>query len=183
MTTDQQAATKPLPAAIPIGDARLRGVFALAIAVPMWLEGARTTRDGWVLVINAILERFDVPVVIPPAANWAWWAALGVLVGMGYAYSRVEVALPFRPPRELRRDFFKVGLWRFDRTWEIWIVWLVLVVSDVATTYVGVRSPAPDAATIFQQLAQFGPIAALYALVLTFVPERLAIYGWRRLRG
>lgn len=158
--------------------------FAIAIALPAWLEGARTTRDGWVLFINWILDRAHVPLQIAPAATWHWGVALTALVLLGYGYSRVEIRhAPLRPPRDWRRSFFNWSAWSVDRAWQHWLVWIVLIVTDVGTMYLGARQPAQGDAAIFQQIAASARIAAVYAIILTFIPDQLLRHGWRSLRG
>jgi hypothetical protein len=162
---------------------RALGLFALALAAPLWLEGARTTRDGWIVVINWLFARFHIPLIIQPATAWAWYVALGALIGLGLLYSRIELQAPVRWPRNLRRDFFTWSLWSVNRSWQMWAVWLVLVISDVGTMYLGARFPDAGAAPIFVQIAAVTQLAAAYAIIVTFAPERLAIFGWRNVKG
>lgn len=165
------------------GNRRALGLFALALAVPLWLEGARTTRDGWVVAANWLLARFSIPLAVQPASMWAWYVALGALIGLGLLYSRIELQAPIRWPANIRRDFFVWSKWRIERTWQVWAVWLVLVVTDVGTMYLGARSPEPGAAPVFVQVAAATQLAAVYAIIVTFVPERLALFGWHNVKG
>jgi len=159
-------------------------LFAIAIALPAWLEGARTTRDGWVVFVNWILTRAHVPFVIAPTTAWAWWAAMGVLIALGYGYSRVEIQhAPIRPPKNWRRNFFNWPLWRIEPAWQRWVVWFILIATDVGTMYLGARQPAESDAAFFQQIAASVQSAAVYAIILTFIPDQLLRYGWRSLRG
>lgn len=159
-------------------------LFAIAVALPAWLEGARTTRDGWVLFANWVLGRAHIPVEIAPATTWAWWVALGVLVALGYGYSRVEIQhAPIRPPKNWRKEFFVWSKWHFEPAWQRWLVWFVLIITDVGTMYLGARSVQAGDAAIFQQIAASAQAAAVYAIILTFIPDQLLRYGWRSLRG
>lgn len=159
-------------------------LFAIALALPAWLEGARTTRDGWIIAINWVLARASVPLQIAPAALWHWGVALLALLALGYGYSRVEIVhAPIRPPKEWRKNFFAWHLWYFERSWQRWLVWFVLIVTDVGTMYLGARHPTPGDAAIFHQIAASSTIAASYAILITFIPDQLLRYGWRGLRS
>jgi hypothetical protein len=167
------AAPTKTKATTPSGGAGLLGLGALAIGIPLWLEGARTTRDGWVLFLNWVLDRLGAPYTIPSSALWPWWAAIGALALLGVAYSHIEVKqVPLR-----------IFPWRASRTWQVWVVWVVFIVSDVGTMYLGARSPRPNDPAILHQIAGAVLSAAVYAILITFVPERLVIFGWRKLRG
>lgn len=162
---------------------RALGLFALALAAPLWLEGARTTRDGAIIFVNWCLARLRIPLAVQPASAWAWYIALGLLIGLGLLYSRIELQAPIRPPRNLRRDFARWGLWHIERSWIVWLLWFVLVVSDVGTMYLGARAPEPGAAPIFLQIATTPLLAAIYAIIITFLPERIFVFGWRSVKG
>lgn len=162
---------------------RALGLFALALAVPMWLEGARTTRDGWIIAVNWLLGRFGIPLRVPAATTWTWYIALGALIGLGLLYSRIELQAPVRPPRNLRRDFMRLEMWRIERSLLVWLSWIALVVSDVGTMYIGARTPEPSAALIFAQIAAAPLLSAIYAIIITFLPERLGVFGWRNVKG
>lgn len=159
-------------------------LFALALALPAWLEGARTTREGWIQAINWGLARLHIQASIPASEKWHWGVALGILIALGYGYSRVEINhAPIRPPRNWRKEFFRWSAWHVEPAWQLWLVWFVLIVSDVGTMYLGARQPQPGDAAIFHQIAASGQIAASYAILMTFIPDQLFRYGWRMLRG
>lgn len=175
---DEQAAR---PAAAP--SSRLAGLVALVLALPLWMEGARTTRDGWIVAINWIISRNGGRLALPPTAAWRWPLPVLVAVVLGLLYSRIELQPPLRPPRGWRADFWRLGRWRVERRWQIWLVWLALVVSDIATMYVGARSPELGAAIFFRQIAASAAWSATYAIIITFLPEQLARFGARALKG
>ena len=56
-----------------------------------------------------------------------------------------------------------------------WISWVLIFLTDVGSTFFGVVSPAPDAAPVFHQLAVLWPLAIVWALVLTLLPEYLIL--------
>lgn len=170
--------------AMPRAKSRIVALFALAIALPAWLEGARTTREGWVLFINWILGRAQLPLVIPSSATWHWGVALAALILLGWGYSRVEINhAPIRPPSNWRKEFFHGAAWRIERTWQRWLVWFVLIATDVGTMYLGARQPQPGDPAMFHQIAASVQAAAVYAILITFIPDQLLRYGWRNLRG
>lgn len=178
------------PIARPVESAPRRGksaavaLFALALALPAWMEGARTTREGWVLFINWVLARAHLPLAVPPSSAWHWGVALGALVLLGWGYSRVEINhAPIRPPRNWRKDFFNGSAWHIETAWQRWLVWLALIVSDVGTMYLGARQPQASDPAIFHQIAASWQVASAYAILITFVPDQLLRYGWRSLRG
>ena len=151
----------------------LLGIGALAIGIPLWLEGARTTRDGWVLFLNWVLGRLGAPYAIPSSALWPWWASISALALLGYAYSHIEVKqVPLR-----------IFPWRASRVWQVWVVWVVFIVSDIGTMFLGARSPRETDPAILHQIASSVLLTSVYATIITFVPERLVIFGWRKLRG
>jgi hypothetical protein len=170
--------------AAPRQKSRLLGLFALLFAALVWLEGARTTRDGWVVAANWLLARSGIPMIVPPVGAWPWYAAFGALLVLGVVYSHIEVLqVPIRWRGKSRHDYFNRRMWAISRVWQVWAVWLVLVVSDVGTMYLGAKAPEAGAAPLFQQIAASSILAALYAIIVTFAPERLGIFGWGQLRG
>lgn len=168
--------------AAPTGRAPIIGLFALLFGTPAWLEGARLTRDGWIFGINWILGRAGLPFQVPHASAWVWWAAIVAMVVLGWAYSRVELRwVPIRLPKNLRRDFFDPTAWYINRSATVWFVWLLVLFTDVVTTFLGVgRAGDP---VLLQQIAASMTIAWIYAIIITFVPDRLIRFGWRSIRG
>lgn len=165
------------PVAAPRSRSRIVGFFALLIGVPFWLEAARFTRDGWIVFVDWLCARFGVPWQVPPL-DWRVGIVLLILFGIGYSYVEI-VKLPVRLPADWRKDFLSFDKWRIEQRWEAWVVWLVLIVSDVATTYVGARRPDPSGLAIMRDIAASSGALALYAILLTFIPDRLARFGWR----
>lgn len=176
------------------GSSRIVGVFALLFGIPLWLEAARFTRDGWILFINWICTRFQIGGAEPwqiGALDWRVGLALIVLLGFGYSYvemwkqpiklpQKCETARGFKAWRMAASD---LKAWRFERRWEAWIVWAVLIASDVATTYAGAQKPDPSGLAIMRDIAAAGGALTLYAIILTFIPDRLARYGIKALFG
>lgn len=157
------------------------GIFALLIGIPFWLEAARFTRDGWIAFVDWLCARFGIPWQVPPL-HWGVMFALVLAVGFGYSY--VEIGKqPVKLPKNWRANLLNFSSWRIERRWEAWIVWAVLIVSDVATTYVGARNPDPSGLAIARDIAASSGTLALYAILLTFIPDRLARFGWRSLFG
>jgi hypothetical protein len=160
---------------------RIVGLFALLFGIPLWLEAARFTRDGWILFIDWLCARFSIPWQVPALS---WWVAILLIAILGFGYSYVEmVKQPVRMPKEWRRDFFKFKLWTFERRWEAWIVWAVLIASDVGTTYAGAKNPDPSGLSLMRDIISSSVALAGYAIILTFIPDRLVRFGWRAIKG
>lgn len=159
---------------------RLVGVFAILIGVPLWFEAARFTRDGWILGINWFAERLSIPLRVPPID---WRVALVLALALGVSYSRIESQPPIRPPKDWRKNMFRFRLWTVNRTWQVWAVWLFLIVTDIATTYVGARARGgdPNELQILRDMAATGAALVTYAILLTFAPDGLIRYGWHTL--
>lgn len=180
-TTVPQEKKETAPVVAPSSRSRIVGLFALLIGIPFWLEAARFTRDGWIAFIDWLCARFSIPWQVP-ALDWRIMLALIVLIGFGYSYVEV-VKQPIRWPRNWRKDFFDFSLWRIERRWEAWIVWIVLIASDIGTTYGGAQKPDPSGLAVIRDIAAAGGTLAAYAILLTFLPDRLVRFGWRTLRG
>lgn len=163
------------------GKSKIVALFALLIGIPFWLEGARFTRDGGITAINWICERFGTPWRVP---ELSWQASIIAMTLVGLAYTYIELGRqPVRLPRNLRKDFLHFEKWRFERSWEVWAVWIILVVTDVGTTYIGARNPDPSGLSIIRDIAAASATLAAYAILITFIPDRMIRYGWRTLKG
>lgn len=156
----------------------LVGVFALLIGLPFWFEAARFTRDGWILAINWLCNRLSIPWEVP---TLDWRVALGAALVLGVAYSRIEARPPLLPPKNWRKEGLTLRAWRVDRTWQVWAVWLFLIVTDIGSTYVGARNrgQSADELRILRDIATSGAALVVYAILLTFAPDGLIRYGWR----
>ena len=173
--------TRPIGRSTRSGNSRIVGLFALIIGVPFWLEAARFTRDGWINFVNWLCVRFGIPYEVP-ALDWR--VAMALLVLIGTAYSYVEIGKqPIRWPKDWRNDFADFSKWRFERRWEAWLVWAVLIVSDVWTTYSGAKHPDPSGLAIMRDVAAASGTLAIYAILMTFIPDRLVRFGRRALFG
>jgi hypothetical protein len=165
----------------PSGSSRIVGLFALLFGIPLWLEAARFTRDGWILFIDWLCARFNIPWQVP---SLDWRVAIALIAILGFGYSYVEmVKQPIRMPRNWRKDGLSFGAWRFERRWEAWIVWIVLIASDIGTTYAGAKNPDPSGLALMRDVIASGGMLAAYAIILTFIPDRLVRFGWRSLKG
>lgn len=154
------------PAAI--GGAWSVGVVLLAFGVPGWLAGGRYTVDGWVVWLNWFSTWLHIPASIPRIAGWG----LLLVLPVAYIYSQVEVT--HRPVRRVGSHWRSAGP-------LFWAAWLLIVATDVGSTYQGVRAPAPGAWEITRQVAAEPWLAFFWASILTFAPERLIIGGIRLL--
>jgi len=63
-----------------------------------------------------------------------------------------------------------------------WIGWVIIVGTDVGSTYLGVRTPPADAWPITLQIASSAGVSFVVSLVLTFIPEWMLIGAVRFLK-
>lgn len=145
------------------------GMWALAIALLVfgiigWLAGGKYTVEGWVVALNMFARWIGVTQQLPMPRGW--WL-VGAVALAGVVYSRVETQALHK---------------RAQRLPSFWVGWALIVLTDVGSTLLGVLNPAPNAAPILLQLAQIIPLAILWSLLLTFIPEWLIISAWTMLR-
>jgi hypothetical protein len=146
------------------------GIVLLTFGLLWWLPAARTTVDGWVLIINTVGSFFSIPGVLARLAGWPLFAA-AILIGL--IYSRVEThELPIRRIR---------GVLTFGAP-MVWVGWLFLAATDVGSTFLGVMSPPPGAWLVHTQVAANPPLAFVVALLSTFAPDWVIIAGLRRFK-
>ena len=142
------------------------GIALLIFGVLGWLAGAKYTLFGWVAGANLFFAWIGFPVVIPVPVGW-WVLAM---VPIGVVYSRVEMLI------------WKAHK-RHGQALVLFIIgWLLVVATDVGTTYLGVRSPAPDSWPITKTIAASAFMAFVWSAVLTFVSDWLIIGGTKLLR-
>lgn len=151
--------------------ARSGGEWAIGAALIIfgllgWLSGARYTLFGWVIGLNLFLVWLGLPITVPVPTGW-WILAM---VPIGLVYSRVEMQVWKAHKRHGQAlALFVVG-------------WLLIVATDVGSTYLGVRTPPTDAWPITQSIAASAFFAFAWAALLTFVSDWLILGGWRLLR-
>jgi len=145
------------------------GMWALAIALLVfgvigWLAGGKYTVEGWVVALNMFARWIGLEQQLTMPRGW--WL-VGAVVLAGVVYSRVELLA-----------------WRNNaqRMPAFWIGWLLIVLTDVGSTLLGVLYPAPGAAPIFVQLANTLPLALIWSGVLTAAPEYFILSGVKLLR-
>lgn len=145
------------------------GMWALSIVLLIfgvigWIAGGKYTVEGWVIALNmfgrwiGIQQQLSVP--------RGWWL-VGAVILSGVIYSKVETQV-------LQK--------RAQRMPSFWMGWLFIVFTDVGSTFLGVLNPAADAPPVFLQLASVWPLAVLWAMLLTFVPEWLILSGTKLFR-
>lgn len=130
-----------------------------------WIAGGKYTVEGWVVALNMFGRWIGLAQGIPMPRGWVLVIAVVVV---SVIYSRVEL-LAWRKQAQRLPTF--------------WIGWVLIVLTDVGSTLLGVLNPAPDAAPVFQQLAATVPAAILWSIILTAAPEYLILGGYRLLRG
>lgn len=129
-----------------------------------WIAGGKYTVEGWVVALNMFARwiGIDQQLSVPRG----WWLVAAVALS-GVVYSRVEL-LAWRKNAQRLPTF--------------WIGWVLIVLTDVGSTLLGVLNPAQDAAPVFHQLAAMLPAAVFWALVLTAAPEYLILGAWKIFR-
>lgn len=133
---------------------------AIALAIVgalLWLAGARYTLLGWVSGLNWFLAWLGLPARVPTPAGWY----ILLLIPLGLLYSAVEVRRPWK--RKSKNE---------EKTVLYWAIWIALVATDIGTTFFGVLvSVTASSWPIVREIAALWPVAFVWALVLTFVPE------------
>jgi hypothetical protein len=147
------------------------GLVALLFGVPLWITGAWYTLIGWVALLNmgARMLRFRGQIDLP-----AGGAALVGLIAIGVMYSIVEVHL-FPVRRQGKQVVTLPAL--------MWLIYLLIIGTDLATTGLGVLNPTPETPPLLMYLAASVQVAAIGTVVLTFLPEGLILGGLKLLRG
>ena len=148
------------------------GIVALLVGAALWLISARYTLVGWVYGGNLLLDLLQLPARIPTPSGW-WWL---LMIPAGLLYSLIEISIMPGPPA----------------TWKhapIWLLALLLVsfvhATDVGSTAFGYLAPPANAWALHRWVASDGLWAlALWAVFLTYVPERAILWGvgWLRPR-
>ncbi len=145
------------------GGDRALGLALLTFGIIGWSTGARYTLFGWVVGLNLFFSWMGLPVRVPTPTGW-WILAM---IPIAVMYSRVEMQIWHAHQRRGQAlALFVIG-------------WLLIVATDVGSTYLGVRSPQPGAWPITRTVAANGALAFLWAAVLTFVSDYLILGGWR----
>lgn len=144
---------------------RVGGILLMVFGVLLWIAGSRYTLMGWHYGLNWFMAWLGLPAQLPPIVSYGVLLALPV----GLLYSLVELRRPWTY-RIKERDALVL----------YWIIWVLIVVSDVGSTFLGVKQPGVGATRLAQQVAANDGAAALWSLFLTFIPEWF-ILGARKL--
>lgn len=142
------------------------GIVLIVFGLFGWLTGARYTLFGWVTGLNMFLAWLGLPLIVPVPAGW-WILAMAPI---GLVYSHVEIQI------------WKAHKRRGQSLALFVMSWLLIVVTDVGTTYLGVRAPQPGAWQITQTIAANAGLAFAWAGVLTFASDWLIIGGWKLIK-
>lgn len=142
------------------------GSALLAFGLLGWLTGARYTLLGWVVGLNLFFAWLGLPVEIPTPAGW--WIL--TMIPIAVIYSKVEMQVwKAHKRRGQALALFIVG-------------WLLVVATDVGSTYLGVRSPQPEAWDITLTIAKSAGLAFVWSAILTFVSDWLILGGIKLLK-
>lgn len=149
---------------------RVYGVVAFVGGLVFWPVGAMYTATGWAWLINFVVVNWlGMPALVPPPTGNTGLVAAGLV---GLIYSAIELTPPSR-----RR--FGLAAWLL-----VGVIWLVVIVSDVGTTFAAtVRPPTPPALPLLRWLAETWTAAAAWAILLTFTPDQAIVRGWRIMWG
>jgi hypothetical protein len=126
-----------------------------------WMTGSRYTLFGWVTGLNMFFAWLGLPLMVPMPIGW--WIL--TMIPIGLVYSRVEMQV------------WKAHKRRGQSLALFAVSWLLIVATDVGTTYLGVRMPPADAWPITQSIAASTGWAFLWATILTFASDWLIIGG------
>jgi hypothetical protein len=165
-TARPRVESRPLPstAEAPVRHWPL-GIVLLTFGILWWLPAARTTVDGWVLIVNTVGSLFSIPDTLPRLMGWPlFWTAIAV----GLIYSRVETHE--LPVQRKHGRLVSGGL-------MTWIGWLFLATTDIGSTFLGIMTPPVGAWPIHVQLATNPALTFAIALVSTFAPDWVIIAG------
>lgn len=148
-------------------------VGAVALAVPLWIAGAKYTLDGAIRAVNMLLAWLAssigvAPVALPPITSLVQYvvmaAALGALVSL-----------------------IELGQWHSvrQRRWRqiggaALVTWAVANGLDVGSTFVGVTAPGQAIFPLQTWLATNLIAAAIWSIVVTYLPETLFVFAFRR---
>lgn len=169
--TPTRVRSEPLDNGRPIAVKRSGGEWAIGATLIVfgmigWLTGARYTLFGWVIGLNLFFDWLGLPIVVPAPVGW-WILSM---IPIAVVYSRVEMQVwKAHKRRGQALALFAVG-------------WLLIVITDVGSTYLGVRAPAPDAWPITLTIAASAGLAFVWAAVLTFISDWLILGGVKLLK-
>jgi len=124
-----------------------------------WIAGSKYTVEGWVIGLNLFATWLGIDSAMPTPRGVL---LLFLIVGVGLVYSLVDLLV-----------------WRASarRQPVFWADWGLIVLTDVVTTMIGVRAPAPGTPGVLRQVAELLPLALVWTGILTFAPEWLIIGG------
>lgn len=142
------------------------GVALIVFGLIGWLSGAKYTLFGWVVGLNLFFTWLGLPIAIP--APVSWWVLAMVPIGIVYSWVEAQVWRAHKR-RGQALALFAVG-------------WLIIVFTDVITTYLGVRTPPENAWPVTVTIAASAFLSIAWAAILTFVSDWLILGGWKLLR-
>lgn len=157
--------SEPLKSKRPGGAVSI-GITLIVFGVIGWATGARYTLFGWVIGLNLFFAWLGLPIMIPTPTGW-WVLAL---IPVGVLYSRAELQI------------WKVRTARGEALARLLIGWLLIIATDVGSTYIGVRTPQPEAWPITMSIAASAFLSFAWAVILTFASDWLILLGYKLFR-
>ena len=158
--------SEPLKDGKPVVRARTGGDWAVGCALIVfgligWLSGAKYTLFGWVVGANLFFAWLGLPLEVPAPSGW--WILTMIPIGVIYSWVEAQVWRAHKR-RGQALALFAIG-------------WLLIVATDVGSTYLGVRTPPADAWPITLTIAASAFMAFVWAAILTFVSDWLILGG------
>lgn len=151
---------------------RALGLLMLGAGAGLWLLGARYSIDGWARGLTMLGVVANLPIQVTPPTGTDAYVPTAIL---GLVYSLAE--LKVRPNRIMLQY---AGV----KAFAILLIGVLLVHgSDIGSTFLALSAPAPNAWPVHVWATELVAPLALWAIILTYVPELLILIGKRLLLG
>ncbi len=151
---------------------RALGLLMLVMGAGLWLLGARYSIDGWARGLTMLGAIAQLPIQVQPPQGTDAYIPV-VLIGLMYSFAEIKV-----------RPTWDIGRIAGPQAFVIILMGVLLIHgSDIGSTFLALSSPGADAWPVHVWAAQQGAPLALWAIILTYVPEMLILFGKRLLLG
>jgi hypothetical protein len=137
-------------------------LVALALGLGTWVIGARYTIDGVLIAVNWLLGLVSSIVIEPSEHLYLWLSFIPIF------FSLIE---------------WGTGARLRHAEWEGRVVWLAVAAADLITTGVGLAGIDANNSTLTAWFVASIPAIIVVTVLLTFFPEWIARWGWRKLWG
>lgn len=140
------------------------GALAIAFGAPLWWFAATNTLNGFIRFFNIVLDRLSVPLIVPTPHGW--WVLTALVVG--WVFSRSEIT--HLPIRRTKKGIVFYGFFAL-------LTWLIVIATDIGAQFLGSTDVPPTAWALEQWVANTLWAAAGWSVVLTFIPDRMILWG------